>query len=199
MLKAHIIDLHSAKSQICALLYRKLELSSVFGPPEREGLHIPESECSALVMILWERRILDHIVPSKICLFDLSRQNRSNRSCNGIEKGRPPQTQIAGEKERGSEKKSGLLFLFRIYISAGLISVWLLHSSKFQTTLALCFQLLAPHNEHNTAITNSPDPFSSTYLEEVTMRILWLCFGVPAHIRPDISTRFCRHCLTENK
>lgn len=177
----------------------------MFGPPEREGLHIPESECSALVMVLWERQILDHIVPSKICLFDLSKQNRSNRSCIETEKGLPPhpgpQTQIAGEKERGSEKKSGLLLLFLIYISAGLISVWLLHSSKFQTTLALCFQLLAPQHEHNTAIpnTNSPDPFSSTCLEEVAMRILWLCFGVPAHIRPDISTHFCRHGLTVNK
>lgn len=110
MLKAHRIDLRCAKSQICALLYRKLELSSVFGPPEREGLHIPESECSALVMVLWERQILDHMVPSEICLFDLSKQNRSNRSCIETEKGLPPhpgpQTQIAGEKrERKWEKE----------------------------------------------------------------------------------------------
>lgn len=126
------------------MFYRKLELSSVFGPPEREGLHIPEPECTALVMVLLERRILNLIVPSKICLFDLSKQNGSNRSCSGRPPCPGPQTQIAGEKERGSEKKSSFRLLFLIHISAGLISVWLLHSSKFQTTPALCFQLLPP-------------------------------------------------------
>lgn len=85
----------------------------MFGPPERESLYIPESECTALVMVLLECQVLNLIVPSKICLFDLSKQKGSNRSCSGTEKGRPPhpgpQTQIVGEKEGGSERKSGLL------------------------------------------------------------------------------------------
>lgn len=37
------------------MFHRKLELSSMFGPPERESLHIPESECTPLVIICLER------------------------------------------------------------------------------------------------------------------------------------------------
>lgn len=152
------------------MFYRKLELSSVFGPPEREGLHIPESECTALVMVLLERQILNLIVPSKICLLDLSKQKGSNRSCSGTEKGRPPcpgpQTQIAGEKERGSEKKGSLRLLFLVHISEGLISVWLLHSSKFQTTPALCFQLLPP-------TTNTLPPYQTQTLLTLSAVHTW--------------------------
>lgn len=37
------------------MFHRKLELSSMFGPPERESLYIPESEYIPLVMICLEK------------------------------------------------------------------------------------------------------------------------------------------------
>lgn len=125
------------------MLYRKLELSSVFGPPERESLHIPEAECAALVMVLSETQ--DPLSLSSFQdLFGLS-----NWTEGVVEENLDKHLVRHKWRQRRREevrKNDALLLLLLCHISAGLISVWLLHSSKFQTSLALCFQLLSPKN-----------------------------------------------------
>ncbi len=116
----------------------------MFGPPEREGLYIPESECTALMMAFLERRTLFLIVPSKIGLFNLSKRNRSNRSCSGAKKrddrlAQARQTQMEGEKEC-PPSLSSLMYLSRFDLR---MTVTQFQVSNYPCSL---FSTITPHN-----------------------------------------------------